>query len=194
VSIESFFASAEPRLETARLVVRTARAEEASAVIAYFERNEAHLSPWEPARPAGFFDESFWRERLLGYRDEQLAGHAYRFHLFPREEPRVVIGTIGLTNVVRGPFLCAQLGFGLDAGRQGRRLMLEAVEAVLRFAWDELGLHRVEANHQPQNLRSAALLRRAGFEVQGYARDYLFIDGAWRDHVLTARTRPASGR
>jgi ribosomal-protein-alanine N-acetyltransferase len=176
------------RLETARLVLRTARPEEAAAVVDYFVRNEAHLASWEPARPPGFYTEALWRERLEGYRDEQLAGRAYRFHLFAREQPRHVIGTLGLTNVVRGPFLCAQLGFGLDARCQGRGLMVEAVEAAVGFAFDELGLHRVEANHQPQNLRSAAVLRRARFEIQGYARDYLFIDGAWRDHVLTART------
>jgi len=182
--------AAEPYLETSRLVVRTASVEEAGAVADYFKRNEAHLAPWEPARPPGFHTVAFWRDRLVGYRDEQLGGLGYRFHLFSRLEGQgEVLGTIGLSNVVRGPFLCAQLGFGLDARHEGRGLMLEAVNAVLAFAWDELALHRVEANHQPQNLRSAALLRRAGFEIQGYARDYLFVGGGWRDHVLTAKTR-----
>ena len=56
--------------------------------------------------------------------------------------------------------------------------------------FDTVGLHRIQANHLPENVRSARLLRRVGFVPEGYARDYLFIDGAWRDHVLTACTNP----
>jgi len=183
-------APVETALETQRLTVRTARVDEADEVLRFFVRNEAHLAPWEPSRPAGFYTVEYWRERLLSLRDEQLVGSSYRFHLFLRDRPTRVIGSIGLSNVVRGAFQCAHLGFALDAGEVGKGLMLEAVHAVVGFAFRDAGLHRVEANHQPQNLRSAAVLRRAGFEIQGYARDYLFIDGAWRDHVLTARTRP----
>jgi ribosomal-protein-alanine N-acetyltransferase len=86
--------------------------------------------------------------------------------------------------------MCGRLGFSIDAACEGQGLMREALSAVVDFAFGELGLHRIEANHQPQNLRSAALLRSLGFDVQGYARDYLFLNGAWRDHVLTARTAP----
>lgn len=179
----------EPYLETPRLVLRTARPEEAGAVLDFFTRNEAHLGPWEPARPEGWFTRAFWQERLASYRDQQLAGTAYRMHLFEKRAPDRVVGSIGLSNVVRGVFQCAHLGFGLDVECVGRGLMLEAVDATVELAFDELGLHRVEANHQPHNFRSAALLRRARFEIQGYARDYLFLDGAWRDHVLTARLR-----
>lgn len=179
-------------LETERLILRLARPDEAESVRDFFVRNEAHLAPWEPARPPGFFTVEHWRDRLVTFRDLWLAGSAYRFHLFDPREPTRVIGSIGLSNVVRGAFQCAHLGFGLEGARVGRGLMLEAVNATVSFAFDVADLHRVEANHQPQNLRSAALLRRAGFEVQGYARDYLFLDGAWRDHVLTAKTRPTS--
>ncbi|MBX7193000.1 MAG: GNAT family N-acetyltransferase [Sandaracinaceae bacterium] len=163
--------------------------DEARAVLDFFSRNEAHLGRWEPARPDDFFTLDGWRKRLEGYRDQALAGASYRFHLFEKSAPHQVIGSIGLSNVIRGVFQCAHLGFGLDARAEGRGLMLEAVNATVEFAFETLELHRIEANHQPQNLRSAALLRRAGFEIQGYARDYLFIDGAWRDHVLTAKTR-----
>ncbi len=179
-------------LETERLHVRLARVDEASAVQEFFVRNDAHLAPWEPTRPPGFFTVEHWRERLVSFRDLWLAGSAYRFHVFEKRAPTRVIGSIGLSNVVRGAFQCSHLGFGLDGACVGRGLMLEAVEATVAFAFDVADLHRVEANHQPQNLRSAALLRRAGFEIQGYARDYLFLDGAWRDHVLTAKTRPTN--
>jgi ribosomal-protein-alanine N-acetyltransferase len=67
------------------------------------------------------------------------------------------------------------------------------VNAVVGFAFETLRLHRVMANYQPINERSGKLLRRLGFVTEGYARDYLFINGAWRDHVLTALTSPYSG-
>ena len=68
--------------------------------------------------------------------------------------------------------------------------MHEALTASLDFAFRDLRLHRVMANYRPEHLRSGRLLARLGFAQEGYARDYLFIDGAWRDHILTSRTNP----
>ncbi len=68
--------------------------------------------------------------------------------------------------------------------------MVEAVLAAVRFAFERLRLHRVMANYMPHNQRSGAVLRSAGFTVEGYARDYLLIDGRWQDHVLTAISNP----
>jgi ribosomal-protein-alanine N-acetyltransferase len=82
------------------------------------------------------------------------------------------------------------LGYSIDAAHEGRGLMREALEAVLADAFGRLGLHRVQANVRPENARSLALLARLGFEREGLAREYLFIDGAWRDHVMTARRAP----
>ena len=73
--------------------------------------------------------------------------------------------------------------------------MGEALGALIEYAFTELELHRLMANYRPENERSAAVLARLGFEREGFARDYLYIDGAWRDHVLTAlvrRPRPAT--
>ena len=68
--------------------------------------------------------------------------------------------------------------------------MFEALQATLGHAFEVLRLHRVQANHLPENHRSARLLRRLGFRIEGLARDYLYVNGAWRDHVLTALTYP----
>jgi len=68
--------------------------------------------------------------------------------------------------------------------------MAEALRALIAYAFGELGFHRIMANYIPTNERSGLLLRRLGFVVEGYARDYLEIDGAWRDHVLTSLTNP----
>lgn len=184
-----------PILDTARLRVRLAETHEAEQIVAYYTRNEPHLRVWEPERPSGFFTVPFWKERIALYTDQSLAGTSYRFFLFAntqtlQREVGMIVGSISLTQIERGAFMCGRLGFSVDAAAEGKGLMREALAAVVDYGFQDIGLHRIEANHQPQNLRSAALLRRLGFEIQGYARDYLFVGGAWRDHVLTARTSP----
>lgn len=184
-----------PALDTPRLRVRLAEAHEAEHIVAYYTRNEPHLRVWEPERPGGFFTLPFWKERIALYEDQSLAGTSFRFFLFAntqtlQREVGTIVGSISLTQIERGAFMCGRLGFSVDAAGEGRGLMREALAAVVNFGFQDVGLHRIEANHQPQNLKSAALLKRLGFEIQGYARDYLFISGAWRDHVLTARTSP----
>jgi ribosomal-protein-alanine N-acetyltransferase len=180
-----------PRLETARLTLRLGEVEEAEAVADFHQRNRAHFEPWDPRRAEAFFTAAWWHERLaLDHRAAE-ADQGYRLLLFPREGGRRVIGHVHFSNVVRGAFQACHLGFGIDRAEEGTGRMREALQAALAWAFDELRLHRIEANHRPDNVRSGGLLKRLGFVPQGYARDYLFIDGAWRDHVLTALTNPS---
>lgn len=95
-----------------------------------------------------------------------------------------MVGTVSLTRIERGPLERACLGFAVDVDQQGKGLVVEAVAAVIDFAANNLGLRFLEAGHAPQNLRSAATLRRIGFVPFGYARDYLHVGGRVQDHVL----------
>jgi len=179
-----------PRITTARLVLDLPTPQRAASVAAYYDRNRAHLQPWDPVRPVGFYREDYWQDRLLAHRLEGSAGQHYRWWLSPPGRPDEIIGAIGLSNVVHGVFCAAHLGYSIDEGWQGRGLMGEAVEAVCQHAFHRLHLHRVMANYMPRNVRSGRLLRRLGFQVEGYARDYLRIAGRWEDHILTARLSP----
>ena len=100
-------------------------------------------------------------------------------------------GVINLSQISRGFFQSAYLGYYAFAPAAGRGLMAEGLELVLRHAFGKLKLHRLEANIQPGNDRSRLLVERAGFEYEGYSPRYLKIGGRWRDHERWAITREA---
>ncbi|MEM9802213.1 MAG: GNAT family N-acetyltransferase [Planctomycetota bacterium] len=188
-------------LTTERLFVQVAPVSAAARVLDYCRRNRAHLAPWEPERQPDYFTKAFWVRQLAGARDEYETGHSVRTVLVRRDcagfrEGREgpVIGVINLSQIVRGAFQAGVLGYSLDRSAEGQGLMSEGLSALVEHAFDTMGLHRIMAAYRPENERSAAVLERLGFEKEGYAKNYLFIDGAWRDHVLTALTRPEPSR
>lgn len=102
--------------------------------------------------------------------------------LICRASDGAIVGGINLSEIVRGNFRSAYLGYQIGEPFARRGHMTEALQLVLRFAFGRLGLHRVEANIQPRNRASIALVRRAGFRREGFSRRYLKIVGRWRDH------------
>ena len=93
-----------------------------------------------------------------------------------------LVGYVNVSNMVRGAFQSAYLGYGAFESHAGRGLMMQGLGAVIGSAFGELGLHRLEANIQPTNARSQALVQRLGFHKEGYSPRYLRLDGDWRDH------------
>jgi len=182
-----------PEIRTARLVVRLARPGMQAAVARFLHDNfEGHLDRWSPPATGAFFTESFWRDRLAIAVEEYHSGRSARFVLQPTgPESGPVMGTCNYTNIVRGPFLACHLGYQIARSHEGRGLMTEALRATNDFVFREMKLHRIMANYRPENERSGRLLDRLGFVREGLAKDYLFIDGAWRDHILTSLVNPA---
>jgi ribosomal-protein-alanine N-acetyltransferase len=188
-----------PELDTGRLKVRLARPGMEAPLARFLADNFAgHLDRWSPPAVQGFFTESFWRERLAIAIEELDGDRAVRFVLQARvadEEGGTpvdapIIGTCNYTSIVRGAFHACHLGYQIAKASQGQGLMAEALTAANGFMFDAMRMHRVMANFRPENARSRALLKRLGFVEEGLARDYLFIDGAWRDHVLTSLMHP----
>jgi [ribosomal protein S5]-alanine N-acetyltransferase len=99
-----------------------------------------------------------------------------------RQEDRAIVGYFDLSEIVRGPFQNAYLAYGANATYAGRGYMTVATRLLLRHAFARLRLHRLEANIQPANAASIALVRRAGFVREGFSERYLKIGGRWRDH------------
>lgn len=184
-----------PGLATPRLVLHASDVALAPAVAAHLLRNREAHARWNPPAPPAFFSTEGQAERLANAARAEGEGREIGWWLALHEAPAVIIGHARLSQVFRGPFWSAMLGYAIDHAHEGRGLMHEALQAVLADAFGpRVGLHRVQANARVENTRSLALLDRLGFEREGLAREYLFIDGAWRDHVLTARRHPAWDR
>lgn len=177
-------------LRTERLALRASDPAFAEAAADYYRRNREAHARWNPPQADTMFSVEGQCERLAASAASIAAGTLVGWWLFMLETPHHAIGQIHLSQIARGPFCNAMLGYSIDAAHEGRGLMREALEAVLADAFGRVGLHRVQANVRPENLRSLGLLQRLGFEREGLAREYLFIDGAWRDHVMTARRAP----
>lgn len=165
---------------TLRLVAR----EDGPALAEAYRRNRRHLAPWEPTRSQRFFEAGGQSDAVSDALFAHRAGSLLPLVLECEGE---IVGRITLSNVVRGAFDSADLGYWLDADLQGRGLMTRAVGEALRLARDELRLHRVQAGTLLHNTGSQTVLERNGFERIGVARRYLRIAGEWQDHVLFQR-------
>lgn len=178
-----------PEIRTRRCLIRLLGEHEAALLLRYRVDNRAHLAPWEPLREEVYYTLDECRRSIAAARAAAPADRAWAFAVLDAAQDTMV-ASFTLANVIRGPFQACHLGYGIDAAQQGQGLMHEALQAGLAFAFGELALHRVMANHLPQNERSARLLQRLGFEREGYAKAYLQIAGRWQDHVLTACIAP----
>jgi ribosomal-protein-alanine N-acetyltransferase len=150
------------------------------------ERSRAFLVPWEPTWPVDDLTRGAFRRRLKRYAEDQRTDQAYAFFIF-RQEDNVLVGGLTLANVRRGVAQAGSLGYWLGEPFVRRGYMSAAVKALLPFTFGTLKLHRVEAACIPTNVASIRLLEKCGFVREGYAREYLCINGLWQDHLLYAR-------
>ena len=161
--------------------IRLATEDDAPALAALLRASREHLAPWDPERAEDFFTEASQREGLL----VSLEAHAQG-----RGVPMVIlaggalVGRISINDVVRGAFQSAHLGYWVGAGHTGRGVAGAAVAQVVRLAFDELELHRLQADTLVHNAASRAVLARNGFAPIGLAPQYLRIAGRWQDCLL----------
>ncbi len=177
-------------IETERLIIRLPGVADVPEVVRYYADNRAHLQPFSPTFAPDFLDDATWAEQVPLRAREFAAGESFRGFLFARAEPQRIVGNLNLTQVHHGAFQSCVLGYNLARDEQGKGYMTEAVRGAVAFVFGTWKLHRVAADYMPHNARSAAVLRRCGFQVEGRAGRYLRIDGRWEDHVLTAITNP----
>lgn len=176
-------------LRTDRLELLVSDPGAAVGVADYFRRNLEWLQKSSPTFPASITTVEHWEAKLAHQQRLAKEGGELRFFLKPHGEERIV-GTVSLTEIARGPLQQCLLGFGLDQGCTGRGLMREALEAVMRHAFQRLKLMKVRADYLPTNHASARVLSRLGFVIEGRAERHVCIAGRWEDHILAALLNP----
>jgi ribosomal-protein-alanine N-acetyltransferase len=148
------------------------------------------LKPFEPRWSEADLSQRVFTARLKRGRDEAKAGTDYTFFIFLREGGREhLAGGLTLSNIRRRAAQFVTLGYWMGRSYAGRGLMTEAVGMVIPFVFDSLGLHRIQAACLPNNGPSRRVLEKTGFKEEGFAENYLQIDGKWCDHVLFGLTR-----
>ncbi len=146
-------------------------------------RSRDFLQPWEPVWPSDDLTRSAFRRRLAAYSRDIDLDQAYPFFIL-RTRDDALMGGVTLSNVRRGVAQMTSIGYWIGEPYARKGHMLAAVRAIAPFAFQRLGLHRLEAACIPENTPSRELLRKAGFQPEGEARAYLKINGVWRDHLL----------
>ena len=177
--------SPEPLLRGEGLYLRPATSTDFSSWSRIRAASRTFLEPWEPTWPDDDLTQAAFRRRLRRQDEDIARDEAYAFLIFDQTSDEMV-GGITLGGIRRGVSQSGTLGYWMGAPHAGKGRMTRAVAVAVEFAFAKLRLHRVEAACIPDNAPSIALLERNGFQREGYARGYLKIDGAWRDHVLFA--------
>jgi [ribosomal protein S5]-alanine N-acetyltransferase len=176
-------------LITERLVLAMPLPEHAPRILTYLESNRTHFAATSPSGPSLTLDVV--SGKLAAAISEYEKGREMKLYMSLRaKDVQDPIGDIALTEIVRGPFQACYMSYRIGAEYEGQGYVKESIESVVAYAFTALNLHRIMANYIPTNERSAAVLRRTGFTVEGTARDYLRLNSEWRDHVLASRINP----
>ncbi len=174
-------------LRDQEILVRFPQRGDESGLLEFYRRNRDHLLPTGSIVLPGDLTIERWRAYITAAEQERIKPTAIRFLIF-HENHDGPIGKINYTQIFRGPFQACYLGYGLDGGLCGQGIMTRSLTLTNRCMFDEYNLHRIMANYLPENVASGRVLEKLGFVREGIGKDYLRINGVWRDHVLTSLT------
>lgn len=159
--------------------IRLMEPADAVQLAAYYTRNREYHREWSPIAPEEFYTQEFQNAKFLEYRALNAQEIACKFGIFIGD---MLIGIINLTAIERGIFQNGRFGYSIDEEYAGKGITTAALRIAVDFAFTALGLHRLEANIMPRNVRSQRVLEKCGFTKFGFSPQYLFINGQWEDH------------
>jgi ribosomal-protein-alanine N-acetyltransferase len=184
------FSEPLPSIAGDGVTLRTPQTPDFSEWAALRDASRDFLTPWEPTWPSDDLTRSAFRRRIRRYTEDLRTDQGYAFLIFRRSDD-VLVGGLTLANIRRGVAQAGSLGYWMGLPHIRKGYMTAAVRAVIPFAFGTLRLHRLEAACIPTNAGSIKLLESTGFLREGYAREYLCINGIWQDHLLYARLKDA---
>lgn len=171
---------------TERLLLRQLAPIDAPIVRDYGMRSREFHAPFDPHRPPGFWELGHVAERLGVELQDAAEDRGLTLYISLTDDPERIIGRVALLRIVRGSMQSCHVGYGLAPDAVGHGYMTEALGEAVRIAFEELGLHRIEANILPRNVRSINAAVRCGFEREGITRACYRIADRWEDHVRLA--------
>ena len=170
-------------IHTKRFVLRTLVVADAQLLLDYYLNNKTHFELWSPLPDKDFYTIEFQKEKLQFDEGIMKANKALKLWIFKKDNDKKIIGDISYTNIIRGPFQSCSLGYKTDVNFLRQGVMYECLSETFKYIFINLKLHRIEANIITSNLPSINLIKKLGFIEEGYAREYLNMNGQWHDHI-----------
>ncbi len=158
---------------------------DAEAMMHLESKNRDFFQLYTALREDNFYTLEGQKERIRKGNEKQELDEQYSFGIYLNETEEL-IGSVTLSEVLRGPLQGCFIGYTLDKHHNGKGYMTEAVKLVVSYAFDELKLHRIEAGVMPHNIGSIKVLEKSGFHKEGIARKNVKINGKWEDHQVLA--------
>lgn len=173
-----------------RVYVRFPVEADVEELTAMYTRNREFFEKHAPSVPEEFYTEKHQLQAIVKSAADRAEDRKYDFLIIHKEDDRI-IGTVGLSFVVRGPLQSCMVGYNLDQAYNGKGFMTEAVKQVVRFAFEDLLFHRITGEASPRNPGSIHVLEKAGFHREGISRSNVKIHGVWEDHQVLAIINPS---
>lgn len=153
------------------------------------KENQSFFEKYSMTRPATYYSLETQKELIESWENNAKSDVEYNFGIY-KINGLLLIGTITLFQVMRGPLQSAFIGYFLDQQQNGKGYTTEAVKMILNYAFETLHLHRIEAGVMPHNIGSMRVLEKAGFHKEGLAKKNVKINGVWEDHQVFAIINP----
>lgn len=173
-------------LPTERLYLRVLSPAAGAEAADYLLRNREYHRPFHQLHDDGYFTVSVQKMYLKSDMNAYYNGSQFGFWIYLRSDPSHIIGRVSFSGIVRGALQSCLLGYHLDQHETGKGYMSEAVTKACTYMFEYQGLHRIQADIMPRNVRSINTIERCGFIRQGLNEKYMAINGKWEDHYSYA--------
>ncbi|WP_298440362.1 GNAT family N-acetyltransferase [uncultured Ferrimonas sp.] len=178
-----------PVLPCESFTLRLLQPQEAATAVKYYRSNQLHLNKWEPKRPSGFYQLSYWQQLLQQRLRQFQRGESVHLCAIDNRS-KMMIGSCNFTQIDRQLNRNCFMGYSLDQYQQGQGRMTQIVATSIEYLFAQRQLAQISAGYMPSNQRSGNVLQRLGFETIGLERDYLQINGKLEDHIVTTKRNP----
>ncbi|RUS46929.1 GNAT family N-acetyltransferase [Cohnella sp. AR92] len=177
-------------MSESQIYIRFPQEADTAELAALYKRNREFFEEFSPSPGDDYYTEENQLQRIIQSKTDRDEDRRYEFVICEQENDQV-IGTVGLTFVTRGPQQSCMIGYSLDQAYNGKGYMTEAVKQLVRYAFEELGFHRIYGEATLRNPGSIRVLEKAGFQKEGIARSKLKVNGVWTDLQVLAIINPA---